>query len=39
VVFVLLQIDRVVPFIVVTVVVFVEVALVGEMLWSVVTPL
>jgi hypothetical protein len=38
VVFVLLQLERVGSLIVVTVVVFVEVALIGEMLWSVLTP-
>jgi hypothetical protein len=36
---VLLQVERVGSLVVVTVVVFVEVALIGEMLWSVVTPL
>jgi hypothetical protein len=39
VVLVLLQVERVGSLIVVTVVVFVEVALIGEMLWSVLTPL
>jgi hypothetical protein len=39
VVLVLLQLERVGSLIVVTMVVFVEVALVGEMLWSVLTPL
>jgi hypothetical protein len=39
VVSVLLQVERVGSLIVVTVVVFVEVALIGEMLWSVLTPL
>jgi hypothetical protein len=39
VVFVLLQVERVGSLIVVTMVVFVEVALIGEMLWSVLTPL
>jgi hypothetical protein len=39
VVSVLLQVERVGSLIVVTVVVFVEVVLVGEMLWSVLTPL
>jgi hypothetical protein len=39
VVLVLLQVERVGFLIVVTVVVFVEVALIGEMLWSVLTPL
>jgi hypothetical protein len=39
VVLVLLQLERVGSIIVVTVVVFVEVALIGEMLWSVLTPL
>jgi hypothetical protein len=39
VVLVLLQVERVGSHIVVTVVVFVEVALVGEMLWIVLTPL
>jgi hypothetical protein len=38
-VFVLLQLERVGFLIVVTVVVFVEVALIGEMLWIVLTPL
>jgi hypothetical protein len=39
VVLVLLQVVRVGSLIVVTVVMFVEVALIGEMLWSVLTPL
>jgi hypothetical protein len=39
VVLVLLQVERVGFLIVVTVVVFVEVPLIGEMLWSVLTPL
>jgi hypothetical protein len=39
VVLVLLQVERVGSLIVVTVVVFMEVALIGEMLWSVLTPL
>jgi hypothetical protein len=39
VVLVLLQVERVGSLIVVIVVVFVEVALIGEMLWSVLTPL
>jgi hypothetical protein len=39
VVLVLLQVERVGSLMVVTVVVFVEVALVGEMLWLVLTPL
>jgi hypothetical protein len=39
VVFVLIQVERVGSLIVVTVVVFVEVSLIGEMLWSVLTPL
>jgi hypothetical protein len=39
VVFVLLQLERVGSLIVVTVVVFIEVALIGEMLWIVLTPL
>jgi hypothetical protein len=39
VVLVLLQLERVGSIIVVTVVVFVEVALIGEMLWSVLIPL
>jgi hypothetical protein len=39
VVFVLLLVERVGSLVVVTVVVFVEVALIGEMLWSVLTPL
>jgi hypothetical protein len=39
VVLVLLQVERVGSLIVVTVVVFVEVALIGEMLWSMLTPL
>jgi hypothetical protein len=39
VVFVLLQLERVGSLVVVIVVVFVEVALIGEMLWSVLTPL
>jgi hypothetical protein len=39
VVLVLLQVKRVGSLVVVTVVVFVEVALIGEMLWSVLTPL
>jgi hypothetical protein len=39
VVLVLLQVERFGSLIVVTVVVFVEVALIGEMLWSVLTPL
>jgi hypothetical protein len=39
VVLVLLQVEKVSSLIVVTVVVFVEVALIGEMLWSVLTPL
>jgi hypothetical protein len=39
VVFVLLQLERVGSLIVVTVVVFVEVPLIGEMLWSVLTKL
>jgi hypothetical protein len=39
VVFVLIQVERVGSLIVVTVVVFVEVALIGEMLWSGLTPL
>jgi hypothetical protein len=39
VVLVLLQVERVGSLIVVTMVVFVEVALIGEMLWSVLTPL
>jgi hypothetical protein len=39
VVFVLLQLERVGFLIVVTVVVFVEVAFIGEMLWIVLTPL
>jgi hypothetical protein len=39
VVFVLLQLERVGSLIVVTVVVFMEVALIGEMLWIVLTPL
>jgi hypothetical protein len=39
VVLVLLQLERVGSLIVVTMVVFVEVALVGEMLWTVLTPL
>jgi hypothetical protein len=39
VVLVLLQLERVGSLIVVTVVVFMEVALIGEMLWSVITPL
>jgi hypothetical protein len=39
VVLVLLQVERVGSLVVVTVVVFVEVALIGEMLWSVLTPL
>jgi hypothetical protein len=38
-VLILLQVERVGSLIVVTVVVFVEVALIGEMLWSVLTPL
>jgi hypothetical protein len=38
-VLVLLQVERVGSLIVVTVVVFVELALIGEMLWSVLTPL
>jgi hypothetical protein len=37
--FILLQLERVGSLIVVTVVVFVEVALIGEMLWIVLTPL
>jgi hypothetical protein len=39
VVLVLLQVERVGFLIVVTVVIFVEVPLIGEMLWSVLTPL
>jgi hypothetical protein len=39
VVLVLLQVERVGSLIVVTMVVFVEVVLIGEMLWSVLTPL
>jgi hypothetical protein len=39
VVLVLLQVERVGYLVVVTVVVFVGVALIGEMLWSVLTPL
>jgi hypothetical protein len=39
VVFVLLQLERVGSLVVVTVVVFVDVALIGEMLWIVLTPL
>jgi hypothetical protein len=39
VVLVLLQVERVGSLVVVTVVVFVEVALIGEMLWIVLTPL
>jgi hypothetical protein len=39
VVLVLLQLERVGSLIVVTMVVFVEVALIGEVLWSVLTPL
>jgi hypothetical protein len=39
VVLVLLQVERVGSLVVVTVVMFVEVALRGEMLWSVLTPL
>jgi hypothetical protein len=39
VVLVLLQLERDGPLIVVTVVVFVEVSLVGKMVWSVLTPL
>jgi hypothetical protein len=39
VVLVLLQVERVGSLVVVTVVVFVEVALIGGMLWSVLTPL
>jgi hypothetical protein len=39
VVFVLLQVERVGSLVVVTLVVFVEVALIGEMLWTVLTPL
>jgi hypothetical protein len=39
VVLILLQLERVGSLVVVTVVVFVEVALIGEMLWSVLTPL
>jgi hypothetical protein len=38
-VFILLQLERVGSLIVVTMVVFVEVAFIGEMLWSVLTPL
>jgi hypothetical protein len=38
VVLVLLQLERVGSLVVVTVMVFVEVALIGEMLWSVLTP-
>jgi hypothetical protein len=37
--FILLQLQRVGSLIVVTMVVFVEVALIGEMLWIVLTPL
>jgi hypothetical protein len=39
VVLIILQLERVGSLVVVTVVVFVEVALIGEMLWSVLTPL